>query len=501
MNLLQTQDSLKNFSDQQLMSEMNDPTGQVPQFLVLSELKRRKDMRGQVQPPTQTVAEDITSGSTPQAMTPTPASQGAGAGVGQVMAPIPGMREGGVVRMQAGGQPPSTERLPFLNPNLSFPTATSRTTPLDVATQELEMNRQAGASIDPAMIQQMAQQYGVAPQALMSRFGIQTPSEMIPSNPTRMTGAPPPAATPENAPPAASESVTPPRDDGEIPLPPPYAAPPAPQRGTGVPRPNAGPLGALAESINPPTAAAAAPQGMQAPSSSIDRSAFNQILERMRRGETDQVQARQDARNMALIQAGLAIAGGTSPHFATNLAGAIPHLQNYQTRVSDIRKEGREELKNQFDLAKADLEAQFNQGRLTQEEYRTQMQRVIHAEDRASAERVARIGAGASHANAAAMRGERAAAREDAAAGRREALDVRRQEAVIRALQNDPEAKQLAETASTFANSDRGRTARTQLEVRRRQLTSQYNAMMGITEGDLSRPEDGSINYVRGTRP
>lgn len=45
MNIVEIQDDLKNYSDEQLTTEMTGPSGQVPQFLVLSELTRRKRMR------------------------------------------------------------------------------------------------------------------------------------------------------------------------------------------------------------------------------------------------------------------------------------------------------------------------------------------------------------------------------------------------------------------------------------------------------------------------
>ena len=47
MNILKLQDDLKNFSQQQLVMEMQRPSGNVPQFLVLSELSRRKRMRAE----------------------------------------------------------------------------------------------------------------------------------------------------------------------------------------------------------------------------------------------------------------------------------------------------------------------------------------------------------------------------------------------------------------------------------------------------------------------
>lgn len=62
MNIIQLQDRLKDFSQNQLVQEMQKPSGQVPQFLVLSELQRRKrlqqDLAQQQAPEPTTVAED-----------------------------------------------------------------------------------------------------------------------------------------------------------------------------------------------------------------------------------------------------------------------------------------------------------------------------------------------------------------------------------------------------------------------------------------------------------
>lgn len=46
MNLIQVQDDLKNFSQDQLVKEMQQPSGSTPQFLVLAELNRRKRVKG-----------------------------------------------------------------------------------------------------------------------------------------------------------------------------------------------------------------------------------------------------------------------------------------------------------------------------------------------------------------------------------------------------------------------------------------------------------------------
>ena len=49
MNILDIQEALKDFSEQQLIKEMQSPSGSAPQFLVLSELNRRKRMKADFQ--------------------------------------------------------------------------------------------------------------------------------------------------------------------------------------------------------------------------------------------------------------------------------------------------------------------------------------------------------------------------------------------------------------------------------------------------------------------
>ena len=71
MNILQLQERLKDLPDNALMQEMQMPTGNAPQFLVLSELKRRKRMRDEYKrqeaADMKTVAEEaITAAGAPQ---------------------------------------------------------------------------------------------------------------------------------------------------------------------------------------------------------------------------------------------------------------------------------------------------------------------------------------------------------------------------------------------------------------------------------------------------
>ena len=121
MNIIDIQDNLKDFSENQLIKEMQRPSGNVPQFLVLSEITRRKRMRDQFKTDQaareQSVAQEaVAAAGVPQsgimgmseAMAPK-ASMAEG-GIGSVMsAPMNAhmgampMSEGGIMSMSAGG--------------------------------------------------------------------------------------------------------------------------------------------------------------------------------------------------------------------------------------------------------------------------------------------------------------------------------------------------------------------------------------------------------------
>jgi len=118
MNIIEQTEALKDLPDQRLMQEMQSPTGFAPQFLVLSELKRRKRMRDEYQrqqaADMQTVAEEtITAAGVPQggimqmakAMNPNSSiAQNTGMDQAPQMQPTR-MADGGVVKMQTGGIP------------------------------------------------------------------------------------------------------------------------------------------------------------------------------------------------------------------------------------------------------------------------------------------------------------------------------------------------------------------------------------------------------------
>ena len=125
MNIIDIQDNLKNLPEQALMQEMQQPTGSAPQFLVLGELKRRKQMRDdynrQKNADMKTVAEEVvTAAGAPQegimqmsrSLNPnTNMAQDTGlaqaAPVTPTQAPQPQapqmMSDGGIMKLQTGG--------------------------------------------------------------------------------------------------------------------------------------------------------------------------------------------------------------------------------------------------------------------------------------------------------------------------------------------------------------------------------------------------------------
>jgi hypothetical protein len=105
MNLLKIQDMLKGAPDQTLVGYVQNPSGQVPTYLALSELQRRKEMRASYQankPEDKSVAEDLVEESQPGVM-----GLPAGQPMQQAMAPQPEMpmeqmAQGGLAELDTG---------------------------------------------------------------------------------------------------------------------------------------------------------------------------------------------------------------------------------------------------------------------------------------------------------------------------------------------------------------------------------------------------------------
>ena len=81
MDILEIEDVLKGLPDQALRQEAQQPTGQVPQYMVVSEIQRRSKMRksfeAQQEQPSTTVAEQILTGGVASVAPPPPQMMGA----------------------------------------------------------------------------------------------------------------------------------------------------------------------------------------------------------------------------------------------------------------------------------------------------------------------------------------------------------------------------------------------------------------------------------------
>ena len=102
MNIVEVQDNLKNFSQDQLINEINQPSGMVPQFLVLTELGRRnrikQDMEGRQAQNQPTVAQEVVSAAG--------VPQGGIMEMARSMAPKSSIEQNdGVQMMKEGGKP------------------------------------------------------------------------------------------------------------------------------------------------------------------------------------------------------------------------------------------------------------------------------------------------------------------------------------------------------------------------------------------------------------
>lgn len=125
MNIVKLQNELKGVPDNALINYVQNPTGQVPSYLALSELQRRKEMRANYEKqkaPETTVADDIKQQSQPSGLAmlaknpaqgnPTMSSAPTEPGVAGL--PVPdhmfsgqGMAAGGIVAFDEGGHVPS----------------------------------------------------------------------------------------------------------------------------------------------------------------------------------------------------------------------------------------------------------------------------------------------------------------------------------------------------------------------------------------------------------
>ena len=114
MNIIKLQDELRSVPDNALIGYVQNPTGNVPSYLALSELQRRKDMRTKYeaqQTPQSSVADDLEQQATPQAQ-PQEALGVAGLPIPDQMFSGQGMAAGGIVAFEDGGDVAASDAAP-----------------------------------------------------------------------------------------------------------------------------------------------------------------------------------------------------------------------------------------------------------------------------------------------------------------------------------------------------------------------------------------------------
>lgn len=477
MNLLQIQDALKGASDQQLIQEMQRPSGAVPQYLVLSELDRRKNMRAQVQgqTPDTTIAEDTVAGIAslaPHRMIDPDVEEQRRDEDG-----ISAFREGGVIHMQAGGLSPdiSSMSLDELRRTLYPQTGRSPYAQTQVAPEMADAIRRR---IDELETQQ-EQNYMTRPRSQLRR-DLESVQDVARNAAIGFGGAVSNLGTGaanlgQRAWQYATEPVATPLLAGQnIPGPEFYGDAPAPYADVAVSQPastasaaagtasgaapnpfaggasNAAPQGTQAPGArgtsNPPGGgggrAAAAPGGAAATGGAPtwegirDRvigdtpDQLRAMAEEIRRGRPNSEERRNEALNMALIEAGLRIAGSQSPHFAQALSeGAVPAIQGYTRAVGDIRKEAREATKDELEVRMAQITNMYRAGQISASLYNIERDSIDKELDRRQRERTA----GMTASEAARDRAERAAADREA---RREIARGQQESDVLRSLEH-----------------------------------------------------------------
>ena len=349
MNIIKLQDMLRGVPDDALIGYVQNPQGEVPSFLALSELQRRKDARAKYQAeqaPESSVAEDVTQEAQPSglamlAKNPTP--QGAPMSQGVADLPIDdsmyqedSFANGGIVAFQGGG----TSRLGRWWEGYKQRGQESLAREDEIQRLQNEYNsltisplqktlegEPEAAAKRQAEIKQRINEL----RAQKSTSGI--PS-VIPSDKVLGSQAAADATIRESlgttdtmpayVPPAATTQQPPP------PVVNPYAV------DTSIPRP-----------LSVEEAMKRQDEAMRL--AGVDQNFFkNQAAELLEQREALKAE-RSEAGNLALIRAGLATMGGTSPFALVNLGkGAEAGVEQYTQDTRNIRAENR--LLKQADL-------------------------------------------------------------------------------------------------------------------------------------------------------
>lgn len=392
MNILQIQDTLKDLSDAQLAQQMKSPDGSAPQYLVLSEMQRRKEMRAKMpQPPPETsMAEEAVEGiaALPQAASVAPP------GAEEMPQEPQMMADGGEVdedsltpwqslwrRQRTGAAANSAAIERQRRVNAVVQTYRERTGPLSF------FNVPQGQRNEARDVQDWAHQnrdHLSDPEALAA-------FERDPAGYMRQRRALTPPATstaPATAAPATAATT---------------AA--APAANAAAPATNAAADGARQGSArgqgiaSVPQASGRSLEDYMRSVPGSDGTALQELREELRGNRTNPTERRGEAGNLALMEAGMRMMGSTASSPLGALGDAAPALQSYGQQLGAIRRDQRNDALTRLQLERAQNDDTYRRAQVGASLY-------TNAEDNRTRIQAANIGADATRAAAAAQRNQ-----------------------------------------------------------------------------------------------
>ena len=326
MNLVKIADMLKNATDQSLASELQNPTGSVPSYMVLSELERRKKLRGSVMNPAPqtSVVEDKE------------AEFGGIAGLDQVqpdeygVAQSEGYAGGGVVGYEGGGKVrrgwfgeeiPVEEDLPYAESKNAYGLADLATDLKTPYGYKKMFNVKPDFTPDQATARRQLIASGLSPE---------NASRMV-RNEAPITNTTP--AGKQVYAPSANELPPP-----SAPLSSPSSAPASggrPGRGGSIP-------GAAPASSTTDTTALSPEMKDLAAAREAGISGLSQYNDYLKQAIEENKASKAENAWQAVTMAGLGMLGGKSQNWQENVgAGALMGMQNFMGAERDRQKEGR----------------------------------------------------------------------------------------------------------------------------------------------------------------
>jgi hypothetical protein len=361
MNLIEIAEDLKDVPDQYLMQEIQQPTGNFPAYLVVSELGRRKRMREKVakEMPTQTVAEELATPpqmpqmgtmmpqgapqglmGMPQAQSELAAQDAMGTTPPEMMMPTQQMAGGGMVSFKQGGDViRAFDGLPE-DMFSGTPSAGGMGLPQVI---EQDPDRFIPSALMPSTVyfaymtpeeQAIFERTGVVPESAKQKY---MQAQMARSQPVAVAPVAVAPTTPAAAPTAPAAAP---------------AAPPVAQ--ATIPSVAFAPTADLPTPLTAEARQTARTRGMSEYEQAVpDRlTPFFQEAIAKREGE---IEGRRGSNiNEALIQAGLGIMGSKSPRFLQAASeGGLSALKSYREGAKDIRQSEEALLASRAKMAEA----------------------------------------------------------------------------------------------------------------------------------------------------